>query len=137
MARYRSFRDLDWSLLIITLIICALGVLQIYSATRDTKWNDAWWKQIVWVLVGLGIMWAVTKIDYHTLLGQVPLLYVLSLLALVATFAIGKQVFGSRRWIPILGVNLQISEFVKLVIILLVARMLSELKSDGIKARDL
>jgi len=37
MSRYRSFRDLDWSLLIITLIICSLGVLQIYSATHDTK----------------------------------------------------------------------------------------------------
>ena len=35
MARYRSFRDFDWPLLIITLIICALGVLQIYSATHD------------------------------------------------------------------------------------------------------
>ena len=47
MARYRSFRDLDWPLLIIALIICALGVLQIYSATHDTKWHDAWWKQVV------------------------------------------------------------------------------------------
>ncbi len=49
MARYRSFRDLDWPLLIITLIICALGILQIYSATRDTRWHDAWWKQILWI----------------------------------------------------------------------------------------
>ena len=42
MARYRSLRDLDWTLLIIALIICSLGVLQIYSATHDTKWRNAW-----------------------------------------------------------------------------------------------
>src|ERR1700733_12072518 len=112
MARYRSFRDLDWSLLAITLIICALGILQIYSATHETKWSDAWWKQAVWVLVGVAIMWVAASVDYHTLLAQVPVLYALSILALLATFAVGKLVFGSRRWITIpgTGFNFQISE---------------------------
>jgi rod shape determining protein RodA len=139
MARYRSFRDLDWSLLVITLIICCLGILQIYSATQSTKWADAWWKQGIWVLVAIGIMWVVSSIDYHTLLGQVPIFYGLSIAALIATFAVGKQVFGSRRWIRIPGVgfNFQISEFVKLVIILLVARYLSELKRDEVGWREL
>ena len=136
MARYRSFRDLDWPLLAITLIICALGVLQIYSATHDTQWQDAWWKQIIWIAVALGMMWVVTSIDYHTLLAQVPILYGLSIAALLA-IAFGKLVFGSRRWIRILGFNFQISEFVKLVIILVVARYLSELKRDEVSLRDL
>ena len=139
MSRYRSFRDLDWSLLIITLIICSLGILQIYSATHDTKWSDAWWKQAVWVLVGIGIMWVASSIDYHTLLAQVPILYALAIAALLATFGFGKLVFGSRRWISIpgTGFNFQISEFVKLVIILVVARYLSELKRNEIGWRDL
>jgi rod shape determining protein RodA len=139
MSRYRSFRDLDWSLLIITLIICSLGILQIYSATHDTKWSDAWWKQAVWVVVAIGMMWIASSVDYHTLLGQVPILYGLSIAALVATYLVGRTVFGSRRWITIPGVgfNFQISEFVKLVIILLVARYLSELKRDEIGWRDL
>jgi rod shape determining protein RodA len=137
MARYRSYRDLDWPLLLITLVICGLGVLQIYSATRDTRWEDAWWKQLIWIGVALGLMWLVTSIDYHTLLGQIPLLYALSVTALVGVLLAGRLVFGSRRWIRILGVNLQISEFVKLVIILVVARYVSELRSDEIKPRDL
>ena len=53
MAHYRSLRDLDWPLLIITLVICGMGILQIYSATHDTIWDDAWWKQGIWVLAGL------------------------------------------------------------------------------------
>jgi rod shape determining protein RodA len=139
VARYRSFRDLDWPLLIIALAICALGVLQIYSATHDTKWHNAWWKQVLWILIGIGIMWVITSIDYHTLLGQVPILYALSIVALLATFAIGDVVFHSRRWISIPGTGFQIqtSEFEKIVIILLVARYLSELKSDSIGIRDL
>jgi rod shape determining protein RodA len=139
MARYRSFRDIDWPLLLIALIICAMGVLQIYSATHDTRWHDAWWKQLLWVGIALGIMWVVMSIDYHTLLGQVPILYAISLTALIATMAVGRLAFGSRRWIriPVLGFNFQISEFVKLVIILLVARYLSELKNNQLRLRDL
>jgi rod shape determining protein RodA len=137
MARYHTFRDIDWPLLLIALILCAMGVLQIYSATHDTRWHDAWWKQLLWVAIALGIMWVVMSIDYHTLLGQVPILYVLSLTALGATMALGRLVFGSRRWIHVFGFNFQISEFVKLVIILLVARYLSELKSNEVRLRDL
>src|SRR5277367_4819248 len=130
-------------MVIIALAICALGVLQIYSATHDSlanvKWHSAWWKQVLWILIGIGIMWIVTSIDYHTLLGQVPILYVLSIVALLATFAVGDVVFHSRRWISIpgTGFTIQTSEFEKIVIILLVARYLSELKSDSIGIRDL
>jgi len=137
MARYRSFRDIDWPLLIITLIICALGVLQIYSATRDTRWHDAWWKQLVWIAVSLGLMWLIASIDYHTLLGQIPILYALSVGSLIAVLLVGKLVFGSKRWIHVFGFQFQISEFVKLVIVLIVARYLSELKSNGVETRDL
>ena len=137
MGRYRSFRDTDWSLLIVSLLICALGVLQIFSATRDTRWQDAWWKQLIWIGVALALMWLVASIDYHTLLGQIPLLYVTSVTALVGVLAIGRLVYGSRRWIRILGINFQISEFVKLVIILVVAKYVSELRSNEIKPRDL
>ena len=137
MARYRSYRDLDWPLLLVALTLCALGVLQIYSATRDTHWQDAWWKQLIWIGIALGLMWVVTSIDYHTLLSQIPLLYSISVGSLIGVLLIGRLVFGSRRWIKILGVNLQVSEFVKLVIILVVARYVSELRSDEIKPRDL
>jgi len=136
--QYRSFRDLDWALIIIALIICCLGVLQIYSATHETAaWNDAWWKQIIWVGAGLILLYATTKLDYHTLLGQVPIMYVLAVLALLATFAVGKMVFGSRRWIPVGPIHLQVSEFVKVVIVLLVARYLAETKAEQLDGRDL
>jgi rod shape determining protein RodA len=137
MARYRSIKDIDWSLLVIALMICALGILQIYSATHGTKWEDAWWKQIIWIFMGLGLLWLTMAVDYHTLLGQIPFLYTASLGSLLGVLAVGRLVFGSRRWIRIFGINFQISEFVKLVIILLVARYLSELKRDGVTARDL
>jgi rod shape determining protein RodA len=137
MARYRSYRDVDWTLLIITLIICGLGVLQIYSATHDTKWEDAWWKQIIWIGLAFAVMWVLASIDYHTLLGQVPMLYGLAVLALIATSVLGKFVFGAQRWIRVFGLTVQVSEFVKLVIVLVVARYLAEFKREQLRFRDL
>ncbi len=137
MAQYRSFRDVDWPLVAIALILASIGVLQIFSATHDTRWQDAWWKQIVWIGVGLLLMWIVSLIDYHMVLGQIPMLYVGSVTLLVAVLAVGRLVFGSRRWIRLFGFNFQISEFVKLVIILLVAKYLSELQRNEVSIRDL
>ena len=59
MLRHLSLRDIDWPLLIITLVICGMGILQIYSAAHETVWSDAWWKQTLWVAAGVVIMWIV------------------------------------------------------------------------------
>jgi len=138
MEHYRSIRDFDWGLLVISLLICSAGVLQIFSATHDAPpWEDAWWKQIIWIVGGLILMWLATQIDYHTLMGQVPILYALTLALLIGTYLVGATVFGSRRWIGYGGAKFQVSEFAKLVIILLVARYLSELKEDLLAGREL
>jgi len=138
MGSYRTLRDLDWALLILSLLICGLGVLQIFSATQGTKWQNAWWKQVVWVLAGLLLMWLISSIDYHTLLGQVPVLYAGMVVLLLLTFVIGSKIFGARRWIALPGgVLLQVSEFAKIVVVLMVARFLTELKTEAIHWRDL
>jgi rod shape determining protein RodA len=121
-------------LLVIVLLICAVGVLQIYSATLDTGFHGAWWKQIVYIFGGLFLMWLVLAIDYHSMLHYVPMLYIASVVMLLATALVGAQIFGSKRWIPLPGgVHLQVSEFVKLVIILLVARYLTDLKTEELE----
>lgn len=133
----RSFREFDWLLWGTTFAICGLGVLQIYSATRDSIWRNLWSKQILCILAGVVLAWIMSRLDYHSLLGQVPLLYVSTVGLLVVTFAFGAVIFGSRRWIPLFGgFHLQISEFAKLVLVLLVARYLSAIRNDRLELRD-
>ncbi len=134
---YRTFRDLDWPLLVVSLALCALGILQIYSATLGTKWADAWWKQILWVGTGLVMMWIVASIDYHTLMGRVFYFYFGTIALLITTALVGNKVFGSTRWIRVAGFTLQTSEFVKIVLILLVARYLTGLKGETLNWKEL
>jgi len=125
-------------MLALVLSLCTLGVLQIYSATYGTKFVSAWWRQILYVVLGLALMWLISTVDYHTLLGQVPLFYGIALFLLVLVLLVGTKFFGSRRWIPLYGgFHLQVSEFAKLVIILLVARYLTNQRREYLEGRDL
>jgi len=136
--RHLSLRDLDWTLLSIVLLICGVGVVQIWSATLGTGSHDSWWKQIFYIVGGLVLMWIIMAVDYHALMHHVPLMYIVSVVALLGTAFAGQAMFGSRRWIPLPGgIHLQVSEFVKLVIILLVARYLTELKTDELDVREM
>jgi rod shape determining protein RodA len=92
----------------------------------------------VWVGAGIVFFWLISQIDSHTMMGQAYVMYGLSLAGLVAIFFIGTRVFGSRRWIPLPGgFQFQVSEFVKIVLILLVARFLTELRKEDLDWRDL
>jgi rod shape determining protein RodA len=138
MSGYLNVRDIDWGMLVIVLVICALGVIQIFSATLGTSLHEAWWKQIIWVGLGILLMWLATSIDYHALMTHITPLYLLSVGLLTTVLLIGKQAWGATRWIPLApGFHLQVSEFVKLVIILLVARFMTELHGDIIELREL
>lgn len=137
MTQYRSMRDLDWPLIIVAMLICGMGVLQIYSAARGTIWEDAWWKQAIWVAAGFTVMWIVSQIDYHTLLGQAFVFYFLALAGLAAVLLVGTTRYGGKRWLGFGSMQFQVSEFVKTAIILLVARYLVELKTERVEGRDL
>lgn len=135
---WRAMRDLDWLMILIALALSALGVLQIYSATHETKFLNVWWRQIIYIVAGLVLMWFISTISYHTLLRQVPAYYAITIGLLVVAVIFGTKLFGSRRWIPLLfGFSFQVSEFAKVVIILLVARYLTGLRREGIRPRDI
>ena len=138
MRDHLSLRDYDWPMFLIVLAICGLGVLQIYSATHGTVWHDSWWKQTIYIVAGIFLMWAISLIDYHAMMTQLLPLYVLSVVGLLAVLLIGKTAFNSTRWIALPGgIHIQVSEFAKLVIILVVARFMTELRSDVLELPDL
>jgi len=127
LKRYVTFRDFDWLLLGYVLVICVLGIVQIYSATHGTKFAGSHIKQMYWVSGGLVAMFIMSRVNYHTLLDKVPWMYVLSIVALVAVAVFGRKYMGARRWIMLPGGwHFQPSEWVKLVLILAMGKYFSE-----------
>ncbi len=123
MQRFSSFRDFDWTLLTLISLLSLISVLEIKSATAMTKFHGFDHKQVGFLAVGLLLMFLISLIDYHRLIELAPWAYGISLLSLVAVKLVGTKVLGARRWIKLPGgIHFQPSEWVKLVLILMVAR---------------
>ncbi len=127
MRRFMTFRDFDWALLGMVCLLCAVSVLEIYSATLHTKYTGFHTKQMLWIGAGMVAMFIFAKIDYHRLIDWVPWAYGVCLVSLVAVKLVGTKVLGARRWIKIGPMHFQPSEWVKLILILAVARYFANL----------
>ncbi|HKS73352.1 MAG TPA: rod shape-determining protein RodA [Terriglobales bacterium] len=137
MSRYVSFRDFDWILMIFVLIICAVGVVQIHSATEHTKFAGAHVKQIYWVIGGVTAMFLVSLLNYQAVLEQVHWMYIASIASLVAVMIFGQKYLGARRWIKLPGgQHFQPSEWVKLILILAVAKYFADLHQKELSWAD-
>ena len=137
MSRYVSYRDFDWVLLGFVLLICALGVVQIHSATEHTKFAGAHIKQIYWILGGLCAMFVMSLINYQAILEQVHWMYVLSLASLISVLLFGQKYLGARRWVKMpAGGHFQPSEWVKLILILAVAKYFADLQQRELSWPD-
>ncbi len=141
MARNISFRDFDWLLLTFVLIICALGVVEIRSATLHTKFAGVHIKQLYWIAGGLAGMFAVSVLNYQMLLERVHWMYIGAVASLMSVLVFGQKYLGARRWVKLPGGNhFQPSEWVKLILILAVAKYFADLQqrelswSDFVKA---
>jgi len=130
-------RDYDWWLLTLILAICTIGVLEIYSATHASGPVGLYTKQLKWIALGAALMLIVSRIDYHLILDQAPALYIFGVSALGAVLFFGERRFGAKRWLSFLGQILQVSELVKLIIIIVLARFFAEVRSDQLSLGDL
>jgi rod shape determining protein RodA len=137
MSRYVSFRDFDWLLLTFVLVICGLGVMEIHSATMHTKFAGAHLKQVYWVLGGLGMMFLMSMINYQALLERIHWFYIAGVGSLMAVMVFGQRYLGAKRWIKIGGTtHFQPSEWVKLILILAVAKYFSDLQQRDLSWSD-
>lgn len=138
MRRSVSLQDFDWFLLGLAVAIAAIGVLEIYSITAHAGLASQYKKQIYGVLIGCFLALVISRFDYHTILEQIPWLYGLSVVALAGILVKGHAIGGARRWVSIGGVlTFQVSEVVKLVIILGVAAILASKRGNAVTWKDL
>src|SRR5271154_2469971 len=96
-------QDFDWTLLAIVAAISGLGVLEIYSSTHASGMAGMQWKQLMWIGIGVAGMFLISRIDYHTLLDQAPMLYVCGVASLLVVLVIGYSRLGAIRWISLGG----------------------------------
>ncbi|UED86078.1 rod shape-determining protein RodA [Streptomyces profundus] len=132
-ARGSLARRLDWPLLLSALVLTTLGILLVYSATRNrTDLNNGepeffLMRQLLNVSIGLGLAALIVWYGYVRLRAAVPLLYLLCVvLSLLVLTPLGSTVNGSRSWLQLgAGFAFQPSELAKIGVILAMALLLA------------
>jgi rod shape determining protein RodA len=137
MGKGFRFRDIDWVLLGLAVAIALIGVVEIYSTTQHSVLQGQFKKQIYWLIFSVVLALVISHLDYHFLLEQTPWLYILSLLALGELLVAGHAIARAKRWMRFGGLTLQVSELVKLVIILSVAAYFADKRGKSATWGDL
>ncbi|HOK80464.1 MAG TPA: rod shape-determining protein RodA [bacterium] len=115
------------TLMILTSVLVALGMLLLYSASRSISTIQTglpvYIKQVIWAILGAIIALWLKDFDYRHWNKLAHALYFITLILLVVVLAIGTGRAG--RWIKIGWFNFQPSEFAKFVLIVVLARYFS------------
>jgi len=129
--RFRDlWQDFDWALFGAIIVLSTISLIEIYSATMNSQLEQhAALRQLMWICIGIVLLFFVAALDYHTISEQIPWLYLAGIGVLLYTKALGKTVAGSQSWIVIGPMRFQPSELVKVIVIVAVARYLSELRN--------
>ncbi len=133
-------RAYDFSLLFLTFFLVCFGLVMIYSTSsyNAVKYHGSavffLKKQMIFAVLGMIVMVAVSKIDYRYIVHPLPvirirpvtLLYFLCLALQVLVLFVGEEINGAKRWIEVKGIGtFQPSELTKICIVLLTAYLAS------------
>ena len=120
---------IDYLLLLPVLILLVLGILFIYSSGVNSDGilvSNEYIRQIIWASSGLMVAMVLSFINYRRFYNFALYIYLISLLPLLYTLLFGYIISNASRWLRIGSVGLQMSEFVKISVIILLARFLAD-----------
>jgi len=122
----QAWRYFDWLLLLTVLLLCAIGIVMIYSASHtDSGIEDSWLRQFRFTLLGIVILVVAALFDYRNLELLAPPGFILFVASLIVVFLFGKEQGGSTRWIEIGGTLVQPTESGKFLMVIFMAWYLS------------
>ena len=114
--RKRELKNIEWSIGIIAIILCIIGLVALFSATQEAE-HDEFNKQCIWLVVSIIISVIVMFINYETMVKVSPIFYgIFIILLLVVLFT--TPINGASSWFDIGFVSLQPGEFAKIFVIL-------------------
>ena len=119
--------SIDKIFLILVILITLYGTLMVFSAGTayaEARYGTPYYfivRQSVWLIVGIAVMFAASRVSPEVLKLLSPLLYGITILLLLAVLIIGSTGNGAQRWISLGPITLQPSEIAKTTLVLILA----------------
>jgi len=121
-------KNFDWILFSIISLLISFGLIEIYSIAIGQKSTESmlnFKKQILFVVIGIILLFIFSFIDYHHLRTLSNYIYFIGILVLIAVLFFGQEVRGTKGWFNFGQFSLQPVEFVKIILILFLSRYFS------------
>ncbi|PAD23742.1 rod shape-determining protein RodA [Niallia circulans] len=119
----KNSSKIDYTLVLILMLLCLTSLIAIYGANSSYVL-----KQVMYYVVGIGIIIGVIRLDSDQLKKLTWYLYAFSLFLLVvlifAPSSIAREINGAKSWFTLPGFSLQPSEFVKVFLVLALSRII-------------
>ncbi len=126
----RILRRMDFTLVAATLGLIIMSLVIIGSATHvNTPSGERFWfvqRQGIFAVIDVALAMFFMNFDYKMLQGYGNKLYIFNLVMLLAVMLVGHSALGAQRWIAIGPINIQPSEFSKLIMIISLATILED-----------
>lgn len=127
----RQYRRYDIALVLAALSLSLLGGLLVWSSTRISAGESGdpiFFLKRHLINLGLGLILCLiaSQISHRLVRAYAPVLYVVSIVGLIAVLLVGSVVNGAKSWIAVAGFTVQPAEFVKVAIIVILATLLAE-----------
>jgi rod shape determining protein RodA len=138
----RSGPIFDVILAVAPILVAVLGVVMVYTATRGELLaagespHTYLKKQALFVVIGVVVMVAVGLFDYRRLEPLATPIYIVTLLALLGVFAVGRTAQGAARWYSLGPLQLQPSEFAVIGLIIAIAAYCHRRTEEGLAWKD-
>lgn len=131
------FQRVDWPVLILTLLLAALGLLNLRSAAMYSP-TPFHMVQTMWFGLGAVLIFGVTLVHTRVFVRGAYLFYGVAIALLILVALLGVEINGSKRWLNLGVFMMQPSELLKLGVILVTARYFNDLEKEGpLGLRDL
>lgn len=116
----RILRNAEWGILICSIILFAIGLIALFSATQETGYSE-FKKQIMWFGVSIPVIIAVMLIDYNIIAKFSPIFYGIFIILLIGVL-FTEPVNGAKSWFEITEtLKFQPSELAKIFVIMFLA----------------
>jgi rod shape determining protein RodA len=136
----------DWTIVWLYAILVAIGILCIFMVEyrTDTSWlatflggKTTYSKQLIFAGICTIVATFILLTDSKLFTALANLLYAFGILLMLATFVLGRNINGSKSWIPLGGgFNLQPAELCKIFTALALAKYLSRPETDFSKLKS-
>ena len=127
--RKKIWKNIEWGILICTILLIGIGLVALFSATQNTEYEELK-RQIMWIGISIPIVIMVIWIDYEWIAKISPIIYGIVLILLVVVL-FTEPINGASSWFNLGAFSIQPSEFAKIFTVIVFALVITKIQTRG------